>query len=101
MPGFFASNALMASSTKVRFGISAAQWLQNVNSLTCCAAAGPVRHAADTSAANTIDGVFACIGFLLPWIEMPWRPKWVDLVCRGSSVGMHFGRQATDLPLLR
>ena len=69
MPGFFASKALMASSTNVRLGISAAQWLQKVSSLTCCAAAGPARHAAATKAAPKTDGMFVRMDFL-PWLDL-------------------------------
>src|SRR4029078_8095956 len=69
MPGFFASNALMASSTKVRLGISAAQWLQNVSSLTCCAAAGAARLTATTKAAPMADGMFVRMDFL-PWLAL-------------------------------
>ena len=57
MPGFFASKCLIASSTNVRFGISAAQWLQNVSSFTC-ATAGSIPANAMTAVPNISDKRF-------------------------------------------
>ena len=64
MPGFFASNCLIASSTKVRFGTSAAQWLQKVNSLTCCALAVLAQQTTGMVAANNNERLLARTSFL-------------------------------------
>ena len=64
MPGFLASNCRIASSTKERLGISAAQWLQNVSSLTCCAWAVSARPATKAAAAISVEGMLGRIGFL-------------------------------------
>jgi hypothetical protein len=64
MPGFLASNSLMACSTNVRFGISAAQWLQNDNSLTCCALENPDQVTVKSAAARAVERHFLRMGIL-------------------------------------
>src|SRR5262245_40615524 len=64
MPGFLASNSLIASSTNVRFGISAAQWLQKVNSLTCWALEIPDQVTVKSAAVMAVERHFLRMGIL-------------------------------------
>src|SRR5215813_5480818 len=64
MPGFLASNSLIAPSTNVRFGISAAQWLQKVSSVTCWAPAIPDQVTVKSAAAVAVERHLVGMGFL-------------------------------------
>jgi hypothetical protein len=60
------------------FGTSAAQWLQKVNSLTCCALAAPAQQTADNEAAIRNERVLARTGFLQLWRDAIGDLDWLD-----------------------